>query len=162
MGILRSRLARSIGTGWLLLLLVLNTAWGSGQAAFALCPELRHRAHRLLSAASTPAIDPALDTHLRSRWADLKATLIAGDSTRALEHILTATRDRYATLFAALGTRLTALGADMPDIEPVYIESTYAQYRLRRQQVVRGTVQTITHYVYFALDTDGIWRIESF
>ncbi|MFQ5915647.1 MAG: hypothetical protein ACE5JS_20950, partial [Nitrospinota bacterium] len=65
-------------------------------------------------------------------------------------------------LFDAFGSRLSALGADMPVIEPVYFEGDFAKYRLRRQQRVGGTMMTITHYIYFSVDADGIWRLESF
>ena len=104
----------------------------------------------------------ALDATLQARWTGIKSALSAGDAAAALGHIVTRGRDGYATLFTALGDQLAALGADMPPIQPVYFEGTFAKYRLRRQQRVGGTMMTITHYIYFSVDADGIWRLESF
>jgi sugar lactone lactonase YvrE len=108
-------------------------------------------------------LDPAaLNALLKTRWDVLKTALLAGDGMAALVSIASRARDGYATLFAGLGDRLSALGADMPTIQPVYLDGTFAKYRLRRQQNVGGGVITITHYIYFSVDDDGIWRIESF
>jgi len=104
----------------------------------------------------------ALDATLQARWTGIKSALSAGDAAAALGHIVTRGRDGYATLFTALGDQLAALGADMPPIQPVYFEGRFAKYRLRRQQRVGGTMMTITHYIYFSVDADGIWRLESF
>jgi len=104
----------------------------------------------------------ALDASLQARWTAVKAALSAGDAVAALTHIVADARDAYAEIFNALGPQLPLLGADMPVIQPVYFERDFAKYRLRRQQRVGGTTMTITHYIYFGVDTDGIWRLESF
>ncbi len=104
----------------------------------------------------------AFDAELQARWNQLKEALGHGDASEALECIHTHSRDKYKETFDAFGSRLSLLGADMPAIEPVDFANEYAKYRLRRQQQVGDQVMTITHYVYFSVDTDGIWRIESF
>jgi hypothetical protein len=50
----------------------------------------------------------------------------------------------------------------MPLVQPVYFAAQYAKYRLDRQEQVGGSVMTITYYVYFSVDSDGIWRVQSF
>jgi hypothetical protein len=104
----------------------------------------------------------ALDAILQARWTGLKANLMAGDAPAALHHFLEHDRPGYAALFTAAGSLLQDLGADMPAIQPVYFTETVAKYRLRRQQQVGGSVMTITHYIYFSVDADGTWRIDSF
>jgi uncharacterized protein YjdB len=104
----------------------------------------------------------ALDGILQARWTGLKASLMAGDASAALQHFLEHERDSYAALFSSAVAQLQALGADMPTIQPVYFTETVAKYRLRRQQQVNGTLMRITHYVYFSVDADGTWRIDSF
>ena len=44
----------------------------------------------------------------------------------------------------------------------IYLDLAHAKYRLRRQQTVGGLATMITYYVYFSVDSDGIWRIDSF
>jgi hypothetical protein len=103
-----------------------------------------------------------LDAELQTRWNDLRTALSRGSVAEALECILTPSRDRYKELFVSLGPRVSEFGTDMPQIQSVYIESEYAEYRLRRQEQVGGSTQTISYFVYFAADVDGIWRIQSF
>jgi hypothetical protein len=104
----------------------------------------------------------ALDATLQGRWTAIKSALSAGNAAAAISHIVSDSRDAYAVVFNALGSELSLLGADMPAIQPVYFDEDFAKYRLRRQQRVGGTIMTITHYIYFGVDTDGIWRLHSF
>jgi len=104
----------------------------------------------------------ALDATLQARWTGIRSALSAGNAAAALSHIVSDARDAYAVVFNALGSELSLLGADMPAIQPVYFDEDFAKYRLRRQQRVGGTIMTITHYIYFGVDTDGIWRLHSF
>jgi len=103
-----------------------------------------------------------LDALLQTKWTGMKGALSAGDIPQALAQIVASARDGYTTLFNNLGVRLSEFGDNMPPIQPVYFEGTYSKYRLRRQQQVGGTEMTITYYVYFGIDSDGIWRIQSF
>jgi hypothetical protein len=64
-----------------------------------------------------------LDTLLQARWTAIKAGLSAGDTSRALDQILTNRREQYSTLFDGLGASVAILGNDMPAIEPVYFEA---------------------------------------
>jgi hypothetical protein len=108
-------------------------------------------------------LDPAaLDGYLQRQWASLKAALMAGDPAATLPYFATAVRDRYAALFQQAASALPRLGADMPPIQLVYLTDTVAKYRLRRLQAVGGSLEWITHYLYFSVDEDGLWRLESF
>jgi hypothetical protein len=108
-------------------------------------------------------LDPAArDAHLQRQWVGLKAALTAGDPAATLPYFATAVRDRYAALFQQAATALPRLGTDMPPIQLVYLTDTVAKYRLRRLQAVEGSLEWITHYLYFSVDEDGLWRLESF
>jgi hypothetical protein len=103
-----------------------------------------------------------LDARMQIKWAGMKDALVSGSVPEALIQIVARARDTYATLFNSLGPWIFDFGADMPLIQPVYFGGEYAKYRLRRQQLVAGTTMTVTYYVYFSIDSDGIWRLESF
>ncbi len=103
-----------------------------------------------------------LDALLQSRWSLLRDALIARDIPRALDQLIAAERERYGALFNQLGDLLTNLGADMPTLQAIYLDAGHAKYRLRREQTVGGIPTPITYYVYFSIDSDGIWRIDSF
>jgi hypothetical protein len=92
----------------------------------------------------------------------MKDALSAGNVSQALAQIVARAREGYATLFNSLGDRISEFGTEMPPIQRVYLEGTYAKYRLQRQEQVDGTAMTITYYVYFSIDNDGIWRVQSF
>jgi hypothetical protein len=99
-----------------------------------------------------------LDTLLQAKWTEMKDALIAGDVPRALSHILANAQGGYASLFNSVGVRISEFGSDMPQIEPVYFEGDYAKYRLRRQE----QFGEMTYYIYWSIDNDGIWRVQSF
>jgi hypothetical protein len=92
----------------------------------------------------------------------MRDALIARDIPRALEQLLSLERERYGALFNQLGDLVSNLGSDMPAIQAIYLDLAHAKYRLRRQQTVGGLATMITYYVYFSIDSDGIWRIDSF
>jgi PKD domain len=80
----------------------------------------------------------------------------------ALDQLMAAERERYGALFNQLGDLLTNLGADRPTLQAIYLDAGHAKYRLRREQTVGGVPTQITYYVYSSIDSDGIWRIDSF
>ena len=103
-----------------------------------------------------------LDALLQSRWSSLRDSLIARDIARALDQLIASERERYGALFNQLGDILTSLGTDMPTLQAIYLDAGHAKYRLRREQTVGGVPTQITYFVYFSIDSDGIWRIDSF
>jgi len=50
----------------------------------------------------------------------------------------------------------------MQNIELIYLKEDIAKYRIRREQVFEGQTRTITYYIYFTKNRDGIWQIEQF
>jgi len=51
---------------------------------------------------------------------------------------------------------------DMQDIELIYAKEGIAKYRINRDQMIAGTPTTITYYIYFMVDPNGIWKIDQF
>jgi len=50
----------------------------------------------------------------------------------------------------------------MQTIELIYLKEAIAKYRIIRQQVFEGQMATITYYIYFTKNPEGIWQIEQF
>ena len=50
----------------------------------------------------------------------------------------------------------------MQNVELVCVHDKVAKYRLRREQVISGVNTTITYYVYFSINRQGVWQIEQF
>ena len=54
------------------------------------------------------------------------------------------------------------VGIEMQDIQFIYQKNNTAEYRIRRDIVFKGSPETITFYIYFDREVDGIWRIRDF
>ncbi|HID70429.1 MAG TPA: hypothetical protein EYP35_08225 [Desulfobacterales bacterium] len=103
-----------------------------------------------------------LDQLLRAKWNGMKAALMAGDFDGALEYHHEVTQERYAAIYNALGSDLPMLVQQMQEISPIYFEESRAKYRIRQDHDVEGQTVTITYYIYFSQDENGIWKIEKY
>lgn len=103
-----------------------------------------------------------LDGLLRDKWTGLKTALMTGDKTGALKFQHGTAQERYAAIYNALGSDLPMLAGQMRPIAPVVIEGSRAKYRTTQDHLVEGRAVTITYYVYFSRDQDGIWKIEMY
>jgi sugar lactone lactonase YvrE len=99
-----------------------------------------------------------LDALLRSKWEGMKWALSQGKIGDALKHITKASRDKYGEIFELLAPQLPTLVSAMRGISLVGITENVAEYYIKRFQ--RGT--DISYFIYFVVDEDGIWRIDSF
>lgn len=106
--------------------------------------------------------EAALDGLLQDKWAGMKAALVAGDVDGALEYHYEDTQERYAAIYNALGSDLPMLSQQMQEISPIYFEDQRAKYRIRQDHSVEGQTVTITYYIYFSQDENGIWKIEKY
>jgi hypothetical protein len=104
----------------------------------------------------------ALDALLQAKWAGMKAALIDGDVDGALEYHHEDIRKRYSAIYNALGDDLPMLAQQMREISPIFFEDSRAKYRIRQDHYVEGQTVTVTYYVYFSRDENGIWRIEKY
>jgi hypothetical protein len=47
----------------------------------------------------------------------------------------------------------------MQDIQLIWTGDQAAKYRIRRTELYGGQMRTITYYIYFHTDNDGLWKI---
>jgi hypothetical protein len=106
--------------------------------------------------------EEALDALLREKWGEMKGALAAGDNEKALSYHHPAFRDRYEAIYALLGNNISSLAQEMQDIQLIFAEGDRAKYRVNRDHEIDGQIVTITYYVYFSRDQDGLWKIERY
>ncbi len=92
----------------------------------------------------------------------MKDRLFLGDITGALQSFLDASKPTYLSIFNSLADRLPQLVTEMQDIEMIYLKDGVAKYRINRAHDIGGSPATVTYYIYFVLDKDGLWRIDFF
>lgn len=100
----------------------------------------------------------AFDAELRSRWMTLKTRLRAGDIASAMDCVVWSRRKE-------LGDAMRALAADLPKIDdilgPIRFARTSRGSAVYEMLRVDGGIQKVFD-IRFAIDGDGVWRIESF
>jgi len=103
-----------------------------------------------------------VNTVLVGRWENLSASLRAQDVPHSLVNLLPSSQEKYQAIFTPLATQLPAIFASLPPPEFIAAKGNVAQYRVKRNQVWDGVPQTISYYVWFVKDQDGVWRIDQF
>jgi hypothetical protein len=103
-----------------------------------------------------------LDTLLKSKWNGMKAAMANGDIETAISYFSLETSESFRDIFATISTRLPQIAAGMQEIEPVYFPQGSAKYRIKRDELVQGTNYSVSFYIYFFIDYDGIWKIYRF
>jgi hypothetical protein len=106
--------------------------------------------------------EAALDALLKEKWGGMKAALAGGDSEKALIYHHPAFKDRYKAIYSLLGNNISSLAQQMQDIELIFVEGDRAKYRIKRDHEIDGQMVTITYYVYFSRDQNGLWKIERY
>jgi hypothetical protein len=101
----------------------------------------------------------ALDMALRARWDGMKQALSNQDTSAAVGFFAEETKALYQDLFTLLSPHLPQLVQDMQAIELIAVEGQSAQYRIRRHELYGGQPLTVTYYIYFRIDGDGLWKI---
>ena len=105
---------------------------------------------------------PEIDTLLTGKWDGMKKSLASNDINEALSNFMEESRALYSDIFNALQTQLPQIVQGMQDIQLVYLKNGFAKYRMRKNELYGGQILTITYYVYFAVDTKGVWKIYKF
>ena len=100
----------------------------------------------------------ALDGLLQAKWQALRDALRAGDIARAVTHIVADARDEYQAAFQIVAARLPAIDTILTDLTLVRLAEGTALYQATRTDA--GLVKVFD--VRFAVDEDGLWRIERF
>lgn len=106
------------------------------------------------------AMDKAvLDAFLQEKWKGMKTALTAQDVGATVRYFDPRTRDRYSTIYNSILDQLPQVVADMQDIQMIIAEYNYAKYRIRKNETLSGKEYSITYYIYFNLDQNGLWKI---
>jgi hypothetical protein len=103
-----------------------------------------------------------MDTLLRAKWEGMKAKLANQDISGAVQFFDQSSQDRYAEVFTALNTQLPQMVKDMQDIQLIYARGGIAKYRIRKNELYGGHMVTLTYYIYFTIDPNGMWKIDKF
>ncbi len=117
------------------------------------------RGNRLTVSAIVQVLErSALDTMLQAKWTGMKDALRRGDIPSALSNIAIRSRAKYEEAFQIIRARLPNIDAILPGVTVVEIGDRSAIYEATRTDA--GLVKSFE--VRFALDGDGIWRVEAF
>lgn len=103
-----------------------------------------------------------IDTLLKSKWEGMKEALNRGDIEGALNYFTYDSKQKYRAAFTRLQDKIQTIVFNMQNLELIYVKEDIAKYRIRREQVFEGQTRTITYYIYFTKNRDGIWQIEQF
>ncbi len=99
-----------------------------------------------------------LDIILKAKWVAMKDALRVGNIELALNEIVARSRSRYEEAFQIIATQLPNIDQILPNISLVRIGNLSAVYEAIRIDDGLG----MSFEVRFAIDGDGIWRMETF
>lgn len=100
----------------------------------------------------------SFDALLKQKWGAMKAALQTGDIETALRSVALGARDRYRQSLANLTVPLSQVDLVLTDISLVRVGDNQAEYQMLR--VDAGT--TLSYFVLFVKDADGVWRLKFF
>jgi len=99
-----------------------------------------------------------IDAEINSVWDGMKNAFTVNDVTKAVNYCLDSSKERYTTIFSAVGNDLPQIAQDMQDIKLIYLQDNIAKYRIKRIE----DVGEISYYIYFVKDNNGLWKIQQF
>jgi hypothetical protein len=103
-----------------------------------------------------------IDTLLKEKWKGMKGALRLRNIETALSSFLESSRESYRQAFNIIQEDLPLIISQMQTIEMIYLIDNIAKYRINRTQDIDGVPHTITYYIYFVKNADGIWKIDRF
>jgi len=104
----------------------------------------------------------AVDALLTGRWVAVSSALQAQSVEAALASFVPESQEKYRRLFTGLADELPAIYASLPTPEFVKVQGHLAQYRIRRSQLWEGQPKTLTYYVWYARDAQGLWKVRAY
>jgi hypothetical protein len=103
-----------------------------------------------------------LDALLQAKWNAMKTALGNQDVADSLNYYTADKQAHYNQTFTDIYDYLPQFVQDMQDIQLIYSRDNMAKYRIRKTETYAGQTMDITYYIYFVIDSDGIWKIEIF
>lgn len=101
--------------------------------------------------------EAGVDQLLRALWADFNSALSAGKTAQALQYMNLQARAKYGPIFEALLPDLPQIVASYSPLQKISISSEVGEYAVNRTLDGRDRI----FFVYFLLDGDGVWRLDS-
>jgi hypothetical protein len=101
-----------------------------------------------------------MDNLLRGKWEGMRTALANQRIDTAISYFVEETKPHYHDIFTALAAHLPQIVQNMQDIERMYVKGNAAKYRIRKDEFYGGQLITMTHYIYFSVDGDGLWKID--
>ncbi|CAH1194081.1 40-residue YVTN family beta-propeller repeat-containing protein [Candidatus Nitrotoga sp. BS] len=102
--------------------------------------------------------DPAqMDSFFNAVWTGMNNALIAGDKTKALTYLNSSAQAKYGPVFDALLPDMPEIIASYSPLQRLQIYPDIGEYAVNR--VIHGVNRIFL--IYFLLDNDGVWRIDS-
>ena len=102
----------------------------------------------------TGMVKTDVEATLSNIWSGFKDSLIAGNTEAAMLLFMPDTRSRYKEQILLLGDQIQNTFAGIGDIQLISLNDNEAKTRIYEGD--------ITHYVWFARDIYGIWKIHKF
>lgn len=103
-------------------------------------------------------LDPVSLKNLhQSIWNGMNAALTTGDIETALQYLTGSARKRYQRVFEQLLPHISQIISSYSPLQQLSISSSIGEYGVNRQ--ING--ETKVFLIYFLLDTDGVFRLES-
>jgi hypothetical protein len=102
---------------------------------------------------------------LEAKWDGMKDKLSAEDVSGALSFHHDVSKRKYESIYTLLKDKLPQIIEQMQDIELIYAKNHKAKYRIHRNHKVDEYTDeevTVTYYIYFSKDQNGLWKIEKY
>lgn len=100
-----------------------------------------------------------LDTLLRAKWERMRQALITNDIESAVAEFRLDRRAAYNEVFTALSDQIASILPGSQNIELVEVLDIKVQYIADIEIVVDNQPMTVSSYIIFIKDEDGLWRI---
>ena len=103
-----------------------------------------------------------IDALLKSKWNSMKTALAIQDISNAIQYFSNNSKAHYSDTFNALYDTLPRIVQNMQEIQLIYMKNNTAKYRISKNELYEEQNTTLSYYIYFTVDKDGIWKIERF
>lgn len=102
--------------------------------------------------------DPAqMDSFFNAVWTGMNNALIAGDKAKALFYLNANAQAKYGPVFDALLPSMPLIIASYSPLQRLQVYSNIGEYAVNR--TIHGVNRI--YLIYFLLDNDGVWRIDT-
>ena len=98
-----------------------------------------------------------MDQMFNAIWNDMNNALVAGDKVTAMSYLNAAGKDKYGVAFDLLMPNYSAIASSFSPLKRLAISADIGEYAINR--TIDGVNRIF--FIYFLLEADGVWRIDS-